>query len=152
MVIFASQVSDSLTLISPLADLVATELPSNGQCELSLLTETLSSEQWYGVFFYLGVHTCCELISPLSFRRKLRVKTCLSDLNDSTLAFMSCSIFPNWFSLFQHIPQIHCPLSSFGCDTKSIIFSNWSKTPNLSPKIVRLCFMGEKQWQSRLRY
>ena len=95
--IFASQVSDSLTLIYPLADLVATELPPNGQCELSLLSETLEwTIVWY--FFYLDAHTSCEHISPLSFRRKSRIKTCLSDLNDSTLVLMSCSIFPSLFS------------------------------------------------------
>jgi hypothetical protein len=37
--IFASQVSDSLTLISPLADFIATEMPSIGLSELPFYTE-----------------------------------------------------------------------------------------------------------------
>jgi hypothetical protein len=42
--IFASQVSDSLTLISPLADVTATEMPSIGLSELPFFMEPTSNQ------------------------------------------------------------------------------------------------------------
>jgi hypothetical protein len=44
-IIFASQVSDSLTLISPLADFTATEMPSIGLSELPFFTEPTVTNQ-----------------------------------------------------------------------------------------------------------